>query len=133
MKHMALLKILAVDVERNILNSLRRVFIDSGCLFIAAESCDKGLAILQQGHAFDVIISDYRMPGINGIAFLTIAQELQPETFRILLTGHALDKGLTTSLQSGVVSAYLAKPWDNEELFKLVENRLTYKPVSEIG
>jgi CheY-like chemotaxis protein len=122
MKHMALVKILAVDDESSILNSLRRLFIDTDGLFIGAESGEKGVAILQQGHAFDVIISDYRMPGMNGIDFLTIAQDLQPDTLRILLTGQAPGKDLAASLASGTVTTHLSKPWDNEALFALVEN-----------
>lgn len=124
MKKSTLIKILAVDDEHSVLNSLRRIFVDADCLFIAAGSGAEGLAVLQHGRSFDVIISDYRMPGMNGIEFLTAAYELQPHTLRILLTGQAPEKDVVASLKSGVVTTYLPKPWDNEQLLTLVKYRI---------
>ncbi|MEI6702806.1 MAG: response regulator [Deltaproteobacteria bacterium] len=65
MKKATLIKILAVDDELSVLNSLRRIFVEADCVFVAAESGAEGLEVLQLGSAFDVIISDYRMPGMN--------------------------------------------------------------------
>ena len=122
MKNMALVKILAVDDENAILNSLRRIFVEAGCIFVAADSGAGGVAALQHASSFDVIISDYRMPGMNGIEFLTFARELQPESFRILLTGQAPGKDIVASLKSGVVTTYIPKPWDNDALLAVVKN-----------
>lgn len=80
MKQATLIKILAVDDEPSVLNSLRRIFVEADCVFIAVGSGAEGLEVLRLGSEFDVIISDFRMPGMNGIDFLTLAGELQPHT-----------------------------------------------------
>jgi len=74
---------------------------------------------MRLGSKFDVIISDFRMPGMNGIDFLTLAYELQPRTLRILLTGQAPEKVVAASLKTGIVTTYITKPWDNEQLLTL--------------
>lgn len=127
MKNKALIKILAVDDENPILNSLRRIFIEAGYVFIAANSGAEGLAVLQHGRQFDVIISDYRMPGMNGIEFLTLVHQQLPESFRILLTGMAPGKDIDAALKSGVVSTHIPKPWDNDVLLAAVENWISDK------
>lgn len=120
MKNIQQLNILAVDDEIAILNSLRRVFAEADFVFTSAESGDEGLSYLQFGGIFDVIISDYRMPGMNGIEFLTKAQELQPQTHRILLSGQAPKEDIIASLSSGVISTFIPKPWDNDQLLDLI-------------
>jgi two-component system NtrC family sensor kinase len=122
MKIATLIKILAVDDEPSVLNSLRRIFVEADCIFVAAGSGAEGLEVLRLGSKFDVIISDFRMPGMNGIDFLTAAGELQPHTLRILLTGQAPGKDVVASLKSGVVTTYIPKPWDNDQLLALVKN-----------
>ena len=125
MKKNTLLRILAVDDEPSVLNSLRRIFVEEDCDFIDAGSGAEGLEVMHLGSIFDVIISDFRMPGMNGIDFLTMACELQPHTLRILLTGQAPGKDVDVSLRSGVVTRYIPKPWDNEQLLEFVKGRIT--------
>jgi len=115
-------RILAVDDEPSVLNSLRRIFVEADCVFTAAGSGAEALEVMRFGRTFDVIISDFRMPGMNGIDFLTLAREMQPHTLRILLTGQAPGKDVIASLKSGVVCMYIPKPWDNEQLLTLVKN-----------
>jgi YesN/AraC family two-component response regulator len=67
------------------------------------------------------------MPGMNGIDFLTLASEQQPQTLRILLSGHAPGKEIETSLESGIASTFISKPWDNDQLLALVENWIADK------
>jgi len=129
MRKATLIKILAVDDELSVLNSLRRIFLEADCVFISAGSGAEGLEVLHLGSTFDVIISDYRMPGMNGIDFLTSAGELQPQTLRILLTGQAPGKDVVASLKSGVVTTYIPKPWDNDQLLAVVENWFSSKSV----
>ena len=64
-----LINILAIDDELSILNSLRRIFVEAGCIFIAVGSGTEGYEVMRLGSEFDVIICDYRMPGMNGIDF----------------------------------------------------------------
>lgn len=129
MKNMTQVKILSVDDEKEILNSLRRIFVKTGYTFVTADSGAEGLAALRHATTFDVIISDYRMPAMNGIEFLTLAHEQQPESLRILLTGQAPDKDIAAALESGVVSRHITKPWNNGELVAVVENWIVEKAV----
>ncbi len=122
MQNKALVKILAVDDETAILSSLRKVLVDTGCIVVTVESGAEGLAVLQHGRMFDVIISDYRMPGMNGIEFLAATCELQPDSFRILLTGVAPGKDIIASLKSGVISTHIPKPCDSDVLLAVVNN-----------
>ncbi|MDD2367148.1 MAG: response regulator [Desulfuromonadaceae bacterium] len=122
MKQNGPIKILAADDENAILNSLRRIFVEADYIFVGVDSGSEGVAVLRQGRSFDVIISDYRMPGMNGIEFLTFATELQPESLRILLSGQAPGKEIVEALNSGVISRYIEKPWNNDELIALIEN-----------
>ena len=123
----AQVKILAVDDERSVLNSLRRIFVEADCVFVSAGSGAEGIEVMQLGSTFDVIISDFRMPGMNGIDFLTLSSKLQPQTLRILLTGHAPEKEIETSLKTGIVTTFIPKPWDNDQLLELVENWVACK------
>jgi len=122
MRKATLIRILAVDDELSVLSSLRRIFVETDCVFISAGSGAEGLEVLLLGNTFDVIISDFRMPGMNGIDFLTLARELQPLTLRILLTGQAPGIDVVASLKSGVVTKYIPKPWDNDQLLALVKS-----------
>lgn len=127
MKKVKVIKILAVVDELSILNSLRRIFVEAYCIFISAGSGAEGLEVMRLGSAFDVIISGFRMPGMNGIDFLTLACEQQPQTLRILLTGQAPGEDVVPSLKSGIVTTYIPKPWDIDQLLTLVKNGIVDK------
>ena len=64
----------------------------------------------------DVAISDYLMPGMNGIELLIRLKELQPECSRILLTGHADKARAVGALERASLFQFLEKPWDNQQL-----------------
>jgi len=116
-------KVLFVDDEENIITSLKRLMRKQPLQCFFANSGEEGLAILQ-GEKIDVIISDMRMPHMNGAEFLTKCKERWPKTMRVLLTGHA-DIGATiTALNRGGIYRYLSKPWDEEELLEAIEQGL---------
>lgn len=116
MTELKLVRILGVDDDRYILNSLRRILVEHDCVFIDACSGAEGLEIMQLGGLFDVVISDYRMPGMSGIEFLTEVRRIQPETKRILLTGQAPEREIEEALKSTIVHIHLHKPWETDEL-----------------
>ena len=117
-----LLRILGVDDEAHILSALQRTFIDEPFEFMSALSGAEGLQMMQYGHEFDVIISDFKMPGMNGVEFLKNSMQLQPQARRILLTGYAPDQEITAAISEGIISAVLAKPWDVNELIASITN-----------
>ena len=81
-------KILLVDDDQKILAAYRRLLRHKFILF-TADSGTKGLAALEEQGPFAVIITDYRLPQMNGVDFLSAAREISPDSIRIVLTGHA--------------------------------------------
>ena len=113
------LRVLGVDNENNVLCSLRRLFIEHDIVFIDAASAAEGLEIVGLGGHFDVIISDYQLPGMNGIEFLSAVRDLRPETLRILLRVPSRED--MVAFDTGIVHFRVSKPWDNMELLALIE------------
>jgi response regulator RpfG family c-di-GMP phosphodiesterase len=81
-------RILCVDDEPNILSSLRRLFRSKGYEVLVANSGQEGLTLLET-EPIDLIISDMRMPIMDGAAFLEKVRARWPDTLRLLLTGYA--------------------------------------------
>jgi DNA-binding NtrC family response regulator len=85
-----------------------------------ASSLDEGLSLLKTCAA-DIIISDQRMPEMKGTEFLRLARELCPNSLRILLTGEARFGDVLAEISEGVVECFIQKPWDPEEMRKILE------------
>ncbi|MBI5639681.1 MAG: response regulator [Nitrospirae bacterium] len=115
--------ILFVDDEISILNSLRRLFIDTDVAVTTASSALEALDLLRGGH-FAVIVSDNLMPGMNGIDFLQKAKEIAPDSVRILLTAHADMKSAIDAINKGEVFRFITKPWDDAEIKEIVSDAL---------
>jgi len=74
-----------------------------------------------QGRPVDVIVTDYLMPKMNGMQLLGRAKELQPETTRVLLTGHADKQSAIQAINQVGLFQYLEKPWDNAQLRLVIQ------------
>lgn len=122
--------LLFVDDEPNVLKALRRLFHSDDYVIHLAAGGNEGLDILHQ-HAVDLIISDMRMPEMNGAEFLAHAVEQWPETIRILLTGYADMQSTIDAVNKGRIFSYCNKPWNDEELKLLVRNALEQKHLRE--
>ena len=107
--------LLLVDDEENILTSLRRMLRRDGYTIHTASSGDEGLAILAR-EPVGVIISDQRMPGMNGSEFLSKVKECYPDTIRIVLSGYTELNSITDAINRGAIYKFLTKPWDDELL-----------------
>jgi response regulator RpfG family c-di-GMP phosphodiesterase len=115
--------LLFVDDEPNILRSLRRTFRGLEYEILLANSGAEGLKILADGPV-DLIISDMRMPEMDGAQFLAKVYEKYPDTIRILLTGYADIKSTVDAVNKGGIHKYLNKPWDDAEIKSTVEQAL---------
>ena len=71
---------------------------------------------------YAVVVSDYKMPGMTGAEFLEVAKETAPDTYRIMLTGQADLKTVTSAVNLGGIHCFLSKPWDGEDLKHAVLN-----------
>ena len=108
------INILCVDDEVNILSSLKRMLSLAGYEVLTANSGDEGLKILQDSPV-DIIISDMRMPGMNGVQFLQKAKEIKPNAIKILLTGNADFNDAISAINDGGIFRYLNKPWNDRD------------------
>jgi HD-like signal output (HDOD) protein len=108
-------RLLFVDDEPNILDGLRRMLRSMRKEFelCFAESAKQALELMSET-AFDVVVSDMRMPGMDGADLLAEIQKKYPHSIRIMLTGQADDESTLRTI--GVVHQFLAKPCDPEKL-----------------
>lgn len=108
-------RVLAVDDEPHVLSALNRSLRSRGYLVTTADSGAAALAQLAdlQPHA---IISDMRMPGMDGAAFLKASRAHSPHAVRLLLTGYADVSSALQAVNEGEVFRYLTKPWNDVEL-----------------
>jgi len=118
--------ILCVDDEQNILSALRRLFRPAGYIILLADSALKGLQILEQ-NPVDLVISDMRMPEMDGARFLAEVKCRWPDTVRILLTGYADMESTVAAINEGGIYRYIAKPWEDNDLRMTVQRALDHK------
>jgi len=114
--------ILFVDDEARILSALQRSLYKEYRIEIAGSASDAIEAMSQ--HAFAVVVSDLRMPGMDGNAFLKRVKEFSPETIRILLTGWADLEAATAAVNEGSIFRFLTKPCPAEVLTKTLDAAL---------
>lgn len=118
--------LLCVDDEANILSALRRLFRPAGYRVHVATSGAEGLEILAR-ESIDLIISDMRMPQMDGATFLATVRERHPEAIRILLTGYADMESTIAAINRGEIYRYISKPWDDNDVMLLVKGALEKK------
>ena len=115
--------ILCVDDEPNILSALRRLFRPQGYTVKVAGSGAEGLAVID-AEQVDLIISDMRMPGMDGAAFLAEACKRQPDAVRLLLTGYADMESTIAAINAGHIARYISKPWNDQDVLLTVREAL---------
>jgi len=106
---------LLVDDELPVLRSLQRLLRRENFPVIAASSGAEALQLLKENEVA-VVVSDYRMPEMNGVQFLDKVREIRPNTHRIILTGQADMESVIGAVNRGAVYKFLTKPWQTEEL-----------------
>ena len=112
-------RILCVDDEVNILSALRRQM-RSKFNITTAGGGTEALELMKAEDPFDVIISDYRMPHMDGAEFLKQAKALDPSATRILLTGQASLEQVQATVNEGGIYKILLKPVSREELHEAI-------------
>ncbi len=109
-------RILCVDDEKNVLRTLQRLFLDNDYEILIATSGDDGLEILRNEDIIQIVISDYRMPGMNGVDFLKEVCQHWPDTVRIVLSGYADTAAIVGAINEGQIYKFIPKPWNDDEL-----------------
>ncbi len=128
-------RVMLVDDESLVLSALRRVLAapiryEGRDYPLQVETFDSPVAALEragEGEPFDLVISDYRMPGMDGVVFLKAFMERQPDAARIILSGYADLDGLIGAINEARIFRFLSKPWHDFDLTAAVAQALAYR------
>ncbi|MHC8345830.1 HD domain-containing phosphohydrolase [Pseudomonas sp. RT6P73] len=118
--------ILLVDDEESILNSLRRLLRGQPYEVLLATSGAQALQIMAK-QPVDLVMSDARMPNMDGATLLAHIHQHHPGTLRILLTGYADPTMMVKAINDGQIYRYISKPWHDEELVLTLRQSLAYQ------
>ena len=129
-EHLSRASILFVDDEQNILTSLRRLFRRHAREVHIAESGKQGLQLLKEKQ-IDLVVSDMRMPEMDGAEFLKRVAKTWPGIVRILLTGYSDMSSTVAAINEGSIYRYISKPWDDNDIVMNVEHALEFKFLEE--
>lgn len=108
--------VLFVDDEEQILTALKRGLLDEPYKKLFAGSGEEALEILDKKEV-DVIVTDMRMPEMNGLELLKIVKVKHPDVVRMVLSGYTQITTLLTAINQGEIFKYITKPWKLEEEF----------------
>ncbi len=108
--------ILILDDEQNILNSLKRLFINEPFDLFLTTNHEEALRMLEKEKNIKVVMSDHRMPAITGVEFLKGVKNRNPQIIRILFTGYADIKAAEDAINQGEVYRFINKPWSDGDL-----------------
>lgn len=122
-------RMMIVDDERSILNSLTRAVKKEDDWEV--ETYDSAAEALKRAQTtnFELVISDYRMPEMDGVAFLNEIRKLQPEAMRIILSGFTDLEALLGAINEAEIFRYICKPWNNNELIGTIKHALKHREV----
>ena len=119
-------KVLLVDDEESILNSLRRLLRGQPYELLLATSGAQALEIMEQ-HSIELVMTDARMPNMDGATLLARIHQLYPATTRILLTGYADMPTIIKAINEGKIHRYISKPWSDEEMLLTLRQSLAHQ------
>lgn len=128
-------RILIVDDDESILKALRRLLAMTPCtvgdetLRLAVDSFTSPAEALEKARStpYALVLSDYRMPGMNGVQFLKIFRDLQPDASRLILSGYADLNGLIGAINEAGICRFISKPWNDYELTATLGQVLTMR------
>jgi two-component system probable response regulator PhcQ len=120
-------RVLLVDDEPNILSSLRRSLatidarqLDGEALRFETFTSPEAAITRCDEEDFDLVISDYRMPSMNGVEFLARVMESQPAVPRVIISGYADREAIIAAVNTVHLTRFIEKPWDDEDLRRAV-------------
>ena len=122
-----IIEILFVDDEPHILKALKRTFHGfNGWKYHFANSPQEAIEIIAK-NSIDVLVSDHKMPQMEGAEFLSRVKIKRPNMARIMLTGHADLPAVEEAVNKGEVFRFMLKPWDDEELKQVITDAVEFK------
>ena len=118
--------VLCVDDEASILNALRRVLMEEDWEVLYARDGQSGLEVFAEARPH-LVLSDFRMPGMDGVDFLKRTKEIDPDCMRIVLSGYADVKVVVSALNEGEIYRFIGKPWNDGELLDVLRKALAHR------
>lgn len=119
-------RIMLVDDEPMVLKALGRVLHRSKHEVECYDCPEKALKRFHTA-TFDLVISDYRMPLMDGVAFLSQVKRLQPDVMRIILSAYGDLGSLKSAINEAEIYRFISKPWDDYELSSAIDKALKYR------
>ncbi len=114
--------IVIVDDEDMVLKSIESYLdLETNYNVVSFTSAEKALEYIKNNNT-NLVISDYLMPEMDGIAFLAKVKEIKPEIPRIILTGYADKENAIKAINDVGLFQYIEKPWDNNDLRIIIRN-----------
>ena len=114
-------RILWVDDEKSLIESMKRQ-LHADFDITAAYSGDEALKVIGKNEPFGVIVSDQKMPGMDGIEFLSIVKDIAPDTTRIMLTGYAEQETAIEAVNQGQIFRFLTKPCPPHQILRTLRD-----------
>jgi two-component system, OmpR family, response regulator VicR len=119
-------RVLVVDDEPQIASALRRLLRRADYEVSCAHSGAEALQLLQT-FAADVVLSDFRMPGMTGAELFREVKRTHPLSLRLIISGHADFGAVVASLNEGEICRFITKPWDDAELLSYLAEMLAQR------
>ena len=117
------MKTLLVEDDPWIRDSMRLLFETENCPLVAIETAEEGLDRLSRGESFDIFIADYRLPGMNGVAFLKKIVSGHPNAIKILCTAYAED-AMAAGAGAMDIQAVVHKPFTTDEFEAILSDAM---------
>lgn len=128
-------RVLIVDDEPSILKSLQRLLRAAPCSYggkqfeldVSTSSSPQEALELVRKEEFDLFISDYRMPEMDGIEFLKAARTIQPDAACLILSGYADLNALVRAVNEVGIERFIGKPWNDYDLLSAIGHTLAHR------
>jgi len=118
-----------IDDEENILNALIRILRSNSDWDIETYSNPVEALKRAKTNNFDLFLSDYRMPEMDGVELLSEIKVVQPESMRLILSGFSDLNALISAINQAEIYRFITKPWEDYELISTVKQALQFKDI----
>lgn len=126
-------ELLIVDDEPNVVNALRRMCLNAAAppalpdLHVTTFTSPLQALAFVRNHPVDIVISDFRMPEMDGATLLTRVKNLQPDTARIILSACADMEGIARAINDAGIFRFVTKPWSDPDLKAMIAQVIEHR------